>query len=448
MNNSSKQHANSTPSASARPRALVMTVGIPADPKMDIAGALVDEARSLEPVELVLLASSQSYRNALRIAELLGKSEGECDIIKLESSHDLDEAFRKVNAAIERLEKKGIAPEEVAVNFTSGTKIMGSAAVLSAVFNRCMELRYLTGAEAGARRGKVVRAQPGAVYAYQDLLRGRNLILQLHFGSAEPFLAGINDVLLNDGGREFRVDLMHIATAYHEREAFRPDRFLAQYKSIRFSSPLMEAFKMSAAQLEATHSLVEESDSGKVGGHVLIDLYDNGIRRLNSGAPDDAAIRLYRAMEVLAQWILRRDFEIDTNDVDTRRIPPRDRVGFEALRSMEDGMVKIGLRKAFDLLVILGTRVGVQFKGSAFLHEYLTKRADSILAHGLGPIDSEDARTFFRAARDLFLVEIEDFDERCRLLQFPWLSAEADAISGPANARASAGPSAEIVKGT
>lgn len=409
----------------ARPSALIMTVGIPSDPRLDIASALAAEARSLEPVELVLVASSQSFKNALRIAEMLNKSEGEFEIVKLESSHDIDEGFRKINAAIDRLREKGIRPEEIAINFTSGTKIMSSAVVLSAVFNRCMELRYLTGAEAGSRRGRLIKMQPAAVYAFQDLLRGRNLALDLHFGSAKLFLSGVNDSLLTESGRRLRAQLLVVADAYQKRENFQPELFLREYESIQFDSPLLETFRMSAEQHEAVKKLVAEGEAGELGDSMLVELYTNGLRRLRAGAADDAAVRLYRAMEMLAQWVLRRDFEIDTNDVDTRRIPPRDRVAYEALRSMEDGMVKIGLRKSYELLVIMGTNVGARFKSLEPLHTYLAKRAGSVLAHGLQSVDLHDAKTFFDSARELFLAEIPDFDERVRLMQFPWFEARS-----------------------
>jgi hypothetical protein len=93
---------------------------------------------------------------------------------------------------------------------------------------------------------------------------------------------------------------------------------------------------------------------------------------------------------------------------------------------MEDGAVKTGLRKSYDLLVILNTPVGERFKTSAKLHEYLTKRAGSVLAHGLQPIDWQDVRGYFDEARGLFLAEIPDFDERVRKLQFPWFESPAD----------------------
>jgi hypothetical protein len=146
------------------------------------------------------------------------------------------------------------------------------------------------------------------------------------------------------------------------------------------------------------------------------------MRRLLLGATEDALARLYRALEMLAQWVLDRDHGVDTNDVDTRRIPPRDRVSFDALRSIEDGLVKIGLRKCYELLIILKTPVGEAFAADPVMRQFLEKRSETILAHGMQPAEPDEASRFMQHAPPLFRIEIPDFEQRAHLLQFPWLS--------------------------
>ena len=117
-------------------------------------------AMSHFPLSAFGFAGLEEGEDAERLAALLGFEPDRCEIVRLESANDLEETFRKVNAAINHLHERGIRPAEIAINFTSGTKMMGSGAVLSAVFNRCMELRYLTGAQAGARRRTVIKTHP------------------------------------------------------------------------------------------------------------------------------------------------------------------------------------------------------------------------------------------------------------------------------------------------
>ena len=74
--------------------------------------------------------------------------------------------------------------------------------------------------------------------------------------------------------------------------------------------------------------------------------------------------------------------------------------------------------------IVLETRVGLKYKGMTELREFLARRGRSILAHGLVPIRKEDAQGLFKAARELLLEEIKDFDRACALLQFPWLEQD------------------------
>jgi CRISPR-associated protein (TIGR02710 family) len=420
-------------------RALIVTVGIPADPRLDIAEALIADVRALAPERLVLIASRESRKNAERMKEALGADDAHCRILVVQDATDIEEAFRRVNEATELLIADGLRPRQIAINFTSGTKVMGAGAVISAVFNRCRELRYLTGASGAEDRRRIVTTHPAAVFAFQDLLRGRTLARELRFESAQEILAGIDDSLLTERDCRVRSEMLKLTEAYAERLNYRPVRFLEAYRQVDFCAPLLDIFRLDDEGLKAVDALAAEFAAGRIGENVITELYNDGRRRLESGSPDEAVTRLYRALEMLAQWTLKRDHGIDTDDVETRRIPPRARVAFEALRSMEDGLVKIGLRKAYDLLTVFNSPIGLRFRDSETLRELLPRRSQSILAHGMNPLDPEDARRLFEAGRDLFRVAIADFDRRRKLLEFPWLGGRraprrADAAPEPTEA--------------
>lgn len=417
----------------SRTRALVMSVGIANDAALDLSAVLAPDIELTGAEDIILIASEEGYRNALRIVELVGDRPERFTILKLTSAHDMDEAFRAFNDAIERLIARGIAPEEIAINFTSGTKIMDAAGVLAAVFNRCLELRYQTVMEPRPAAGSTIRTRPAAVFAYQDLLRGRAMALELQFAPARALLSRIDDSLLSEADRRTRAHLMLITDAYSAWESFYYRRGLELYHQTSFDSPLLKPFRMTPEGERALADLTREMEVTGPGQSVLMDIYNNGMRRLESGDPDDAFIRLYRAMEVLTQWILRRDFGIDTDDVDTRKIPPRNRVGYEALRSLEDGKVKIGLRRAFELLIHLETPIGLHFQDSGAMRQVVSIRRSSILAHGLAPTSLGEVRKTFLAVRELFVSEIPDFDAGCALLQFPWIRSTVAGLEAAAS---------------
>ena len=420
-----------------------MTVGLLGGQGDDVLAALQLDLDALEPDFLGLIASGQSGPNARRMVERCALPPEQCEIVVLNSAHDLDEVFRETNALIRRLIERGYRPDQIAVNYTSGTKVMGSGAVLAAVSSKLMELRYVKGL-ASVREGpadarhRLLTTQPAAVMAYQDLLSGWAMLRDLRYRSAVTTLQGSAEKLLSPDEDALRGKLIVLSRAYACWDAFHPEKFLELYGMLEFDSEWLMPFRLTEGPLDRIRELARERQGGQPGPCIITDMFNNAVRRLHLDRAEDALTRLYRALEMLAQWVLWRDFGIDTNQVDTRRIPPRDRVAFEAMRSMEDGLVKIGLRKAFDLLSILNTRVGRHIGEDPVMKDFLGRQGQSILAHGLHPADSGAARRFLCHARRLFGVEIEGFEALAEQMQFPWLqvrdveSSEHAAISeGP-----------------
>ena len=407
-------------------QAMIVTVGLGEKQGGEVLDGLQADLKEFQPDYTVLLASNKSLPTARRLVELAGLADDQCEILELTSAHDLDEVFLQTNQLIERLIQRGFPADRIAINYTGGTKVMGTGAVLSGVYNRVMQLRYISGMAKSSEadqtaKHRTLTARPGAVYAYQDLLRARAMMLDLRFRPAHTTLESIEPDLLTRTDRSLHRELTALAQAYGEWDNFYSERFLATYETISFEHDSLTPFRLSDEQFAAVRQLAHEMGRGRPAPYIITELFNSATRRLMVGRTEDALTRLYRALEMLAQWVLERDFEIDINDVDTRRIPPRDRVGFDALRSMEDGLVKIGLRRSYDLLVILESPVGISFREDPVMVEFMEHRGESILSHGLRPADPESCRQFIDRARELFKVEIPDFDDQARLLKFPWL---------------------------
>jgi CRISPR-associated protein (TIGR02710 family) len=417
-----------------KPKAIIMTVGLPGDQGGDVLDALQLDLNALKPETLALIATTQSQANAQRMVERSGLPRDHCEVVTLSGAHDIDEVFRATNALIQRLEAQGYSADQIAINYTSGTKVMGSGAVLSAVFNKIMELRYITGL-ASVREGperarhRLLTTKPGAVFAYQDLLAARSMLLDLRFRSAHAALGAVEEDLLTPEERHLLTSLSLLTRAYGEWDNFYPNRFLTLYSEVDFSREMLEPFRLGEGQREAVEKTAAEMENGLPGPYVIVDLFNNAGRRLALGRTEDAMARLYRALEMLGQWVLARDFKVDTNNVDTRRIPPRDRVRYEALRSMEDGLVRIGFHKTYELLGIFGSPIGVTFTGDPVMREFLESRSESILAHGLRPASREEAQRVMDHGRELLRLEIAELDDLEARLQFPWLLGGAELSS-------------------
>ena len=398
--------------------ALICTVGTTYSVQNDIVDALVEEIANFRPDLVLFLISRESRENAVNIARRCGLAEGAYDFFELPSIHNLNVIFQSVNEAIRDLHRRGFSNSEISVNYTSGTKVMGSAAVLSAIYHQCRELRYIyESREAGDR---VVTTHPSAVHSYRDLLFSNKLIEELRFRAAADLLQRVDLSLLSEYDMQSVTALRLIAEAYYQWDGFRHHQFVGTISGVPNGVEMASRFMVGRDVIEMLDKLGNDIEQGNYTPLLFADMVNNALRRRLEGQLDDAVTRTYRALEMLAQWVLKRH-DIDPDDVDTRRVPPRYRVNFEAMRSTDDGQLRIGLRKSFELLALLRTPLGLRFEANEKLAKVLHARRCSILAHGTMPVNSEDCDVLLDAARELFRSEIADFDAICGSLQFPWL---------------------------
>ncbi|MGB9692629.1 MAG: TIGR02710 family CRISPR-associated CARF protein, partial [Candidatus Sumerlaeaceae bacterium] len=246
------------------------------------------------------------------------------------------------------------------------------------------------------------------------------LIEELRFQSASDLLGRIDASLLSAYDVTVLNSLRKIAEAYNAWDTFNPAHFVAVMSDLPSSVDACKKFMVDSGTLGLLAQLASDLSQENYSPLIFADMVNNAVRRMLEGKYDDAVARLYRALEMLAQCVLRR-YGINTDDVDTRKIPPRYRVNFEALRSMDDGMVRIGMRKAYELLAILEAPLGLRFQSMKELLPLLQSRSKSILAHGTSRIAKSDSEQFLSHALDLFTSEIPDFCNICHNLQFPWL---------------------------
>jgi len=397
--------------------ALICTVGMTFSPQNDIVDALVDEITAFNPALVLFLISRESRENALKIAQRCRLAEGAYEFIELESIHNLNEIFQTTNKAIRSLHARGFSNQQISLNYTSGTKVMGSGAVLSAIFNQCQELRYIYEGRGGDR---VVKTHPSAVFAYRDLLVGEKLIEEMRFRSATDTLDTIDTSLLSEYDVRTVSALHAVAEAYYHWDNFHHKQFVEIIKSVPSDIERASRFLVAGDVLETVTGIGDACEKSEYTPALFADMINNALRRQLEGQLDDAMTRMYRALEMLAQWVLRRT-DIDTDDLDTRRVPPRYRVNFEAMRSMDDGQVRIGLRKSYELLALMKKPLGLRFQSYDKLARMLHERRNSILAHGTQPVKEDDCANLLTAVTELFRSEMPDFDNLCRMLQFPWL---------------------------
>lgn len=159
----------------------------------------------------------------------------------------------------------------------------------------------------------------------------------------------------------------------------------------------------------------------------VLDLVRNAERRAAQGRYDDAVARLYRALELLAQIRLRIAHQIDPSDVRLEQLPPRLRPRYEKRLEMEADLgrerkLKLGLWDDYEVLAELNDPVGQVIMGhEGPLRDALSRRNQSILAHGTSPIREQEYRRIHKIAVDLIEAGLKAIDVQMEAPQFPEL---------------------------
>lgn len=404
----------------------LVTVGTtPAGVKDDVIDALVKDLATMNPTRIIVLATSDSHENAKRLLNDLGmKSRQQSRVRLLKSAQSLEEAYQVTNEEIARLINKGTKKEDIILHYTAGTKVMSAGAVLAAVNHDIKSLRYIF-SEGRRKKSIPLMTSTSSVLGDKQLRMALTLFRELRFDSARDILELLDDSLLEPKQSALRTCLTDLAQAYHAWDRFQVQEFLKKYK--QHSSQLgshrsLKDFKIAPAVRKSLEKIESAATTrGQYPEELLIDLFNNSIRRLVEAHPDDAIIRLHRAAGLYAQTLLCQEFGIQPDDVDIRKVPPRFRMSFEAERRLEDVKIKLGLRKSYELLEVLGHPIGQEARNRHRFQELLRDRRHLVLAHGTKPASMKQALDFLFEVRELLYLNIDDFDLRAAKLQFPWL---------------------------
>ena len=142
----------------------------------------------------------------------------------------------------------------------------------------------------------------------------------------------------------------------------------------------------------------------------IVDLINNAARRIEEAKYDDAVARLYRTIELIAQARLMdmkliEEGRFKDNGVFAIQLDMlKEKLGGEAVNKYCDGqkdvdvangVIKLGLSISYAILGDLNDELGMKFKGDRRLQNLLQRRNNSILAHGLAPVEKNTAEELF-----------------------------------------------------
>ena len=145
------------------------------------------------------------------------------------------------------------------------------------------------------------------------------------------------------------------------------------------------------------------------------DLIANAARRIQETRYDDAAARLYRALEMIGQSAFQTRFGGSTSDAPIDKLPGQIRVEYEARYRSSEGNLELPLFATFRALAEDGLDLGKRFGHDAEVRKVLSGRNNSILAHGTQPGSRHAADSFMKTVSSYLPDGIE-------LVEFPQLS--------------------------
>lgn len=389
--------------------------------------ALAADLAGLNPTHVSALCTADSQDNAKRLFKSLRLAAAQSHVVLLESHQSLDEAFRRTGDEIERLVEHGYERSAIVLHYTAGTKVMATGAVLAAVGAGVQSLRYLTAMPRGARDGRAqsIETSARAVVAQRELRHATELFFELRFGKSAQAADQVDPSLLSKEGQTSRDVLRAVAPAYHHWDNFRASEFLAAYDADERLIPArgrLRVLRIPPATRKSLEAIARaEANDGSYPVELLFELWNNAIRRVMERRFDDAIIRLYRASELYAQHLLNGEYGLRTDNLDIRRVPPRNRAGFEALRRLDDTTIKLGHRKSYQLLEVLGHPVGTAFRSDAAFQQVLDARRVLVLAHGVRPCPPSVAAAMLRELGAFLELKVSGFHKRAAEVQFPWI---------------------------
>jgi len=394
----------------------------------DIRPALVKSISEANPSFLLLFATAETKTNADDICQTLNRNKFNSRVhVLVQPKEDVENLYLEMlDAVTEMMDKQGIKPSDVTVDFTTGMKTMSAALVLAAVKLGLGRLKYIVAKRDDQHRicpggERTLTFFPAGLQASLLLDSATELMRHYRFDAVKRLLEPVSDRLLSESDRTTRSCLLNLASAYLHWDLFCHIRFKAAYDNARLAGDKrMLDFKARDETVSAVMQLGQDLQSGKLTDLGVVDLINNARRRIEEGKYDDATARLYRACEMLAQWRLQSRHAIDTGKVDLSKVPQASKQWLEHCRGGPQNEVQIGLHKSYQLLKEMDDELGKAFFTDETLRGLLRERNHSVLGHGTKPVKKDACEKLLNSVEALVRNVVPDYDDKTTLLRFPW----------------------------
>jgi len=383
-------------------KALIISVGTGTKPSLEaiesLANAIAFSIENNHPDQTFFITSEESTKNT--IPKILEKTKPQnFEIIKITNPDDIQQTYEELSQKLKEIRHNF---DHITIDYTSGTKAMTGALTILGTIIEADTLSYIS----GKRKGGIVQQGTEKLNTVRPLfaITEQKIKVAIQFFNKHQFdstLSILNQIEKTTKDQDLinkLTPLKNAAQAYQLWDKFQHQE--AFEKLVQIKKETLNKNKRFLGQL--TSSKEKET-------YYIADLINNTKRRgTDEKKHDDAVARLYRTIELLAQYQLKRKYNIEPSSVKPEDIP-------EALHKKwnlgpETQKIQISLEKAYELLQAKNDELGKKFAQDNELKNLLAKRNNSILAHGLNPVNKETYLRLYEKVIQYASLIIEKLD--------------------------------------
>jgi len=347
-----------------------------------------------------------------------------------------EDVYKAIKEAVEEFEKDCGKRNKICIDITGGTKAMvAGAAIAGAMLS--IPLIYIKSIE---QRGGAVPfteeitqiANPADTFGTLDEKIAMTLFDRHLYAGAIEILGRLCDTTREP--TKFEIE-ENVAKGYAGWDRFEYGEALKMLKEARnlintrgICRECCKIIETNIAALEKLRKtegmcLYDVLRNDELAHYLILDMYENAVRRAEEGKFEDAVIRLYRVLEFLVQYRLAK-LGIDTENVDVSKLDKN------VVRNFKDGArsvygaereipKKISLMDGLILLKCLKPDDEVfepltEFDALASFHRSISPRNTMIVVHGISRMD-EKKYNDFKALVDKYIKRVIRAEEYERI---------------------------------
>lgn len=322
-----------------------------------------------------------------------------CDYLVISDHNDMGAVYRELrDGRVEDwLNEHALHAEDVYLDITGGTKAMTAALALAGV-ERFNAFSYVGGEERNKNNlGTVITGSeylvstpnPWDTYAVRDLELANEMLAGRNADMAASVLDSASEKCNPDLSRQLK-QFASLARAFGNADRFAfgglPEYVDGQsFKALCNRYPGLDVI---GGHWKAVSQDLRQPDRTP-GRPTLLELLANAQRRARQHRYDDAIGRIYRAVELYAQQLVKQAFNVELGRVTRQSVPQHRRNSFDAQfdRSFRDGWYQLGLA---DMYQCLDFSDDPKLKSKSDVHDKLKERLNarhrSLLGHGVSPV--------------------------------------------------------------